>query len=64
MKVTYLPKSDRDGVYNWPQKYTIMGRGSERPVAHTQPKGTQVPPLPPQKKITSRNGANVAAAAV
>ena len=63
MKVTYLPKSDRDGEMG-PQKYTIMGRGSERPVAHTQPKGTQVPPLPPPKKITPRNGVNVAAAAV
>ena len=43
-KNTYLPKSDQDGVYNWSQNRLWWGRGSERPVAHTQQKLPKYPP--------------------
>ena len=46
-KLLHSPKSDYDGVLNWPQNILLYGRGSERPVAHTQQKLTQVP-LPPR----------------
>ena len=41
---SHLPKSDYDGVYNWPQNILQWGRGSERPATHTQQKWTQIPP--------------------
>ena len=45
-KITNLPKSDKDGVYNWPQNSHNRGRGSEMPAAHTKQKLTKVPPPP------------------
>ena len=43
----YFPKSDQDGVCNWPKNRLQSGRGSERPAAHAQQTLTQVPPPPP-----------------
>ena len=64
-KITYLLKSDQDGVYNWPQNRLQWGRSSERPAAHTQQTLTQVSPPPPppgfqltlseQEKLTRRD---------
>ena len=38
----YFPKSDYDGVCNWPKNRLQSGRGSERPAAHTQQTLTRV----------------------
>ena len=55
-KKLHFPKSDQDGVYNWPKNRLKWGGGSERPMAQTQQTLTQVPPSPGEKDDDEDDG--------
>ena len=54
--MTYLPKSDYDGVYNWSQNRLQWGGGSDWPAAHIQQKFSKVfPPPSPWVLVITRD---------